>query len=85
MLAEQIGPGEARGWLRRCVRHATSDASGFESLSWPEAKDPHGLCGCVGVMTLLPAGDRGAGDGASSVVAEGDATGTHWLGRRGGG
>lgn len=41
--------------------------------------------GCVGVMTRLSAGDREAGDSAASVVAEGDATGTRWLGRCGGG
>lgn len=36
-----------------------------------------GLCGRV---ARLPARDRGAADPAAPVVADRDATGTHWLG-----
>ena len=83
-------PGGASGQLRRCVRHATSDASSSESPSWPEAKWLPGLCRALGpgaawaLMTRLSASDRGNGGSTVSTVA-GDAAGTHWLGRRGGG
>lgn len=45
----------------------------------------HGAVGLRGRDDRLPARDRGAGDGGAAVAAEGDATGTHWLGRHGGG